>query len=93
MHLAPSLSLTVSRLTAGDTGGEHLVLPSDAVHSIDSEDLCSSDDLTSLNHLNEPNIIHGLGIRFRRSLPIPSTTTAPFSPPPHNRVFQPPPHT
>ena len=42
------------------------MLPSDAVHSIDSEELCSSDDLTALNHLNEPNIIHGLGIRFRR---------------------------
>ena len=61
------LSLTVCRLTAGDNVGEHLVLPSEAVHSIDSEELCSSDDLTSLNHLNEPNIIHGLGIRFHRS--------------------------
>jgi hypothetical protein len=63
------LSLTVSLLKAGNAAGEHLVLPSDAVHSIDSEELCASDDLTSLNHLNEPNIIHGLGIRFRRFCP------------------------
>jgi len=35
-----------------------------AVYAVDRDDLCRCDDLSQLHHLNEPNVLRGLSLRF-----------------------------
>jgi myosin heavy subunit len=52
----------------GDDPSTHQrAVPINAAYEVDGDELCSGDDLAELHHLNEPNVVHGLALRFAQN--------------------------
>ena len=50
-----------------DPSTQQRTVPINAAYEVDGDELCSGEDLAELHHLNEPNVVHGLSLRFAQN--------------------------